>query len=285
MTSGVVFDVRRHSLHDGPGIRTVFFLKGCPLACAWCHNPEGLSPEREAIRRIERCIACHACRDLPPAELCGADEVCPTGAIETIGRRLTVGQVAAIARRDEAYYAESGGGVTFSGGEPLAQPDFLLACLAACRREALPTAVDTAAFAPVALMREAAQLAGLWLIDLKFMDDTAHRRWTGQSNRPVLANFAALAEAGARAIVSIPLIPGINDDPTDLDARAAFLAGLGMDWPVRLLPYHAGALGKYARQGRVYSLAGLAPPDAAAIDRAARSFTNRRISVTVGGLS
>jgi pyruvate formate lyase activating enzyme len=285
MKEGVVFDVRRHSLHDGPGIRTVFFFKGCPLACAWCHNPEGFAPEPEAIRRLERCISCHACRDLPPAQLCGANEVCPTAALETIGRRLTVDQVTAIARRDEAYYAESGGGVTFSGGEPLAQPEFLLACLDACRGEVLPTAVDTAAFAPEAQVREAARLTDLWLLDLKFMDEAEHRRWTGQSNRPVLANFEVLAAAGARAIVSVPLIPGINDDPADLAARAGFLKGLGCDWPVRLLPYHAAALGKYARQGRVFSLAGLAPPDAGAIERAARSFTSRGISVTVGGLA
>lgn len=285
MIIGTIFDIRRYSIHDGPGIRTAVFFKGCPLACRWCHNPEGRAYGPELIFRPARCILCDDCLTVCPngavsrrgdqihidrarCHLTGAcAAVCPAEALEIVGREMTVEQVLAEVERDRPFYEPSGGGVTFTGGEPLAQPRFLLDLLAACRTRGLHTVVDTSGYVPWPLLDEIRPLVDLFLYDLKLMDDARHIEWTGVSNADILANLRRLAEAGQALLIRIPLIPGVNDDEDNLRQAGAFLAGLPLPPPVELLAYHNIAEAKYAGLGLEYGLAQVRPPDAAHMKR------------------
>jgi pyruvate formate lyase activating enzyme len=284
MTSGILFDLRRYSIHDGPGIRTAVFFKGCPLACAWCHNPESQSFRPELMLRSGRCIACGAC-----VEACQPDAidvlhgvnrercincgkcvlVCPAEARELVGWQLTVDQVMAEIESDRVFYEQSGGGVTFTGGEPLAQPDFLVELLAGCRERGLHTVVDTSGYAPWSVIDRLRPLVDLFLFDLKLIDDARHIRWTGVSNADILTNLRRLSELGHALIVRIPVVPGINDDDVNLRAVGEFLTSLPQVPPVELLAYHNIAGAKYAGLGREHDLAELRPPDAELMQRCA----------------
>ena len=203
---GVVFNIQKYSISDGPGIRTTVFLKGCPARCWWCHNPESQAPLPETTVIASRCLGCGECSVVCPRGggggytrgaaaciLCGACvEACPSGARHQTGTEMTSAQVLAVVMQDRIFYEESGGGVTFSGGEPLMQFEFLKALLATCREEGIGTAVDTGGFAPLEQLLEVAALADLILYDLKLMDDQRHRAATGLGNRQVLENLAAL---------------------------------------------------------------------------------------------
>ena len=314
MKAPLIFDIRRFSIHDGPGIRTTVFFKGCPLRCRWCHNPEGLSPEAALMRRPERCIGCGACARVcplglaPTREAGGKDcaacleagpppcaEVCPSGALQPVGRRMDRAGMMRELRKDRPYYDESGGGVTFSGGEPLAYPEFLFDLLDACRKEGIRTAIETSAFASREVFIEASRRADLLLVDVKLMDSGRHRALTGLPNEQILGNIAALAElsasAASRSLAAVwlrfPIIPGLNDGPADLAAAADFAAGLAGDhkrgWPTQLLPYHDSARGKYALAGLPYPLPDTAPPDAEAMRAAAACFAARGVNVKIGG--
>ena len=256
MERGRVFNVQRFSVHDGPGIRTTVFLKGCPLRCRWCHNPEGISPAPEMMILANRCIHCGRCVEVCPSGLateaglaevegrqctvCGTcAETCPAAARQLAGRSMTAGEVLAEVLRDRIFYDDSGGGVTFSGGEPLMQPRFLRAALAACREEGVHTAVDTCGFCRRGELLATAPLADLFLFDLKVMDEERHRQLTGVSNRPILQNLEALARAHDRIWIRIPVIAGLNDDRDNMAATARFVAALPGVRRVSLLPYHS----------------------------------------------
>ncbi len=284
MTSGILFDIRKYSIHDGPGIRTAVFFKGCPLACAWCHNPESQSYRPELLLRSGRCIACGSCVEAcqPDAidNLYGVDRarcttcgkcaiVCPSEARQLVGEQLSVNQVMARIEEDQVFYEQSGGGVTFTGGEPLAQPRFLLDLLTACRTRGLHTAVDTSGYAPWPVLAEIRPLVDLFLYDLKLMDDARHIQWTGVSNTDILSNLQKLSAAGSRIQIRVPLVPGINDDEANLRTLGEFLAALPNVPPVELLPYHNIAEAKYAGLGREYTLPQVRPPDAKHVERCA----------------
>ncbi len=299
--SGLVFNVQKYSLHDGPGIRTTVFLKGCPLCCAWCHNPESRSAKPEIVVSENRCAACGECRracpfgeahpgggamatDAAECTLCGqCAEACPTGARQMIGERRTIAEIMAVVGQDRVFYEESGGGVTFSGGEPLSQPAFLKAMLAACRREGLRSAVDTCGFACTEVLLDIAAMSDLVLYDLKLMDDARHRQYTGVSNAPILANLRALARVHRNLWLRVPVIPGINDREEDLRAAAEFAAELPGVRQVNLLPYHKLGLFKSRRLSQSYPLESVEPPSAERMDRAAAIFRQRGLKVKTGG--
>jgi pyruvate formate lyase activating enzyme len=300
VNTATVFNIQRFSLHDGPGIRTTVFLKGCPLACPWCHNPESRDPRPQLALHPERCLGCGICVPVcrqgtagplgTPGEgtctACGAcAEACPAEARDLLGRPWTVDALLAEVLRDRDFYGPSGGGVTFSGGEPLTDGNaaFVLACLAALRRHGVPTAVDTCGHVDTDVLLEAAALTDLVLYDLKLMDDADHRRHCGVGNGLIRDNLARLVATDVEVRVRVPLIPGLTDTPGNLAAIAGFVAGLPRRPEVHLLPYHGAGAGKYERLGMSYALAHAAAPGPDDLAHAARTFTDHGLAVTCGG--
>jgi len=284
MRTGLVFNVQRFSLQDGPGLRSTVFLKGCPLACAWCHNPESRAAEPQVIRLRHRCMACGRCDDGPvdgrtPAEV----EACPTGALQVVGRETTAAELVENLLQDRIFFDESSGGVTFSGGEPLAQLDFLVEALDRLRNQGVHTALDTCGYAPWADLRAAASRTDLVLYDLKLMDDARHQAATGASNRSILENLRELARIHEAIWVRIPIIPGINDDLANLEAAAAFLAQLRGVRKVDLLPYHSTGEAKQERLGLACALAGTPSPSDDTLQALAAIFRTRGLETNIGG--
>jgi pyruvate formate lyase activating enzyme len=301
METGFVFNIQKYSLHDGPGIRTTVFLKGCPLCCQWCHNPESISPRREIIVVESRCIACGECRAacefgesvagagvLPPRHdqctLCAeCVDACPTGARQVIGRTMTVAEVMAEVGKDRIFYDDSGGGVTLSGGEPLMQPRFVRELLAQLRRAGIHTVLDTTGFGCTEHLLAAAKLADLVLYDLKAFDEQRHRELTGISNVSILANFAALNEVHRNVWIRLPVVPGINDDLVELRKIADFVSPFQCVTLVNLLPFHRSGLHKYERLGQVHGLHGVEVPSEELMERAAEVFRKRNLPTRIGG--
>ncbi len=300
---GRLFNLQRCSVHDGPGIRTTVFLKGCPLECGWCHNPEGIDAAPELLRNGERCLGCGACSDACPVAdggaapvgmpwdrtaclQCGACvEACPADAREMAGSDYSAGDLVDLVERDRPFFEASGGGVTFSGGEPLGQPEFLASCLRGCRERGLHTAVDTCGLAPPDVVVEIAGLADLVLFDLKHMDPEVHRRHTGVDNHLILENLRRLSASETAVWVRVPLIPGVNDDDANLEALGDFLASLPRRHRVFLLPYHPTAAGKTSRLEGPSSFVPFSVPDAETLAAARRRLQSFGLDVVVGGSS
>jgi len=279
---GRILNIQRYSLHDGPGLRTTVFLKGCPLDCAWCHNPESQDPDPELVRNEARCVDCGSCLEPAAAgDAPGAAEACPTGARSLLGRDLAVAEVVEEVLRDRPFFDQSGGGATLSGGEPLLQAAFAAELLGALRAQGVHTALDTCGLAPWEDLARAAREADLVLYDLKHMDDAAHQRWTGAGNGPILANLEALARIHRRIWIRIPLVPGINDGEANLEATARFLSGLPAVERLHLLPYHATGAPKFARLGRPLPAEDLRPPTSGEVERAAAIFQSHGIAAGV----
>ncbi len=265
--SGTVFNIQRFSTKDGPGLRTTVFLKGCPLACSWCHNPESRDAAPQLAHRRERCILCGECAEACPREAitlssgrlvkvagrceqCMACvEACGADAWVAFGTEMTAGEVLREVIRDAPFYEESGGGVTFSGGEPLLQPGFLAALLAASKLAGLHTAVDTCGSADWAVFERILPLTDLFLYDLKVMEDGRHREEVGAANRLILDNLQRLSRKGAELLVRLPVVPGITDDEDNVARWGAFIAGLHRMPKVQLLPYHRTGEAKYSLLG------------------------------------
>jgi pyruvate formate lyase activating enzyme len=306
MISGIVFDVKRFALHDGPGLRTTVFFKGCPLSCLGCHNPEGQRGGAELVFRPDRCTRCGDCLPACPhgalslgdegllvardrCELAGAcAEACLPGALEMVGRWYSAEELLEILEEDRLFYDESMGGVTFSGGEPFAQPVVLKALLEGCRQRELPVVLDTCGHADPAVFRELAPLASVLLFDLKLMDEARHEEFTGVHNRWILENLRWAAGEAPTArrpalTVRIPLIPGINDDEANLRASARFLSGLVAPPPVDVLPYHRLGVDKYERLGRRYHLGSASPPPRDRVKAAVLLLEEAGLVATVRG--
>ena len=261
--TGILLDTKRFAVHDGPGIRTAFFTKGCPLKCRWCHNPESTSSAPQMGYYAELCRNCGRCAEDCPGgaqeiisgrhvwrsgvcRACGwCEAVCSGGAMKLYGRPVTVEEACDLALEDRDFYEESGGGVTVSGGEPLVQKEFTLALLAALKQEGIHTALDTCAFVPQQHLAEALTVTDLFLVDFKHADSAVHRQLTGQGNERIKANLEFLSARNARIEIRIPFVPGCNDSPENMEATGAFLGKLQIEC-VKLLPYHALARNKYA---------------------------------------
>lgn len=277
---GIVLDILRCSLHDGPGIRTTVFLKGCPLACVWCHNPESQSPGPVLALNALRCVGCRACAAACVAgchgfsgdahvvrrsgcTACGACvAACRAEALEMRGAEMTVASVIEVVLKDQAYYRASGGGLTLSGGEPLMQPDFCLAIAAAARAAGVHVALETSGVAAASVIRRALACVDLFLVDWKVTDAARHRDLTGVSNTRVRETLEALDAAGAEVALRCPLVPGINDDAAHLNGIAA-LSRRYRFRSVELMPYHRMGNEKARRVGMPVRLD---QPDATADD-------------------
>ena len=273
--SGWVFNVQRFSVHDGPGIRTTIFIKGCPLRCLWCDNPESQRIEPQIVFWRERCIRCNACRAVCLRSAIVTDETerkqvladrcdgcgrclqeCYAGALEQIGRPMTVEKVVALVEEDRLFYEQSGGGVTLSGGEPTSQPTFTRHVLQGCQERGIHTAIETCGYAPWQVWQALAPHLDLILYDLKQVDPARHKSCTGVSNELILDNLRQLARAGKTIILRRPVIPGYNDDSESIHTLARLAQELAVQ-EINLLPYHRFGQGKYERLGQEYPMGDL----------------------------
>jgi len=267
---GVLFNIQRYSLHDGPGIRTIPFLKGCPLSCKWCSNPESQRPQPELIFKKNDCIRCGKCVDICPQRAlsvtnpyfidrsaciqCGkCCEVCPTQALEMKGKRMTVADVMRELQKEENLYRRSGGGITLSGGEPLAQPEFARELLKACKAKGWHTAIETTGFTQPEVIDEVFPYVDLALADIKAINPTVHLSNTGVDNRRILENLIRMSFI-TKVIVRIPVVQGVNDNIEEIRSIGEFARLMSNVDTIHLLPYHSYGENKYQLLGRIYPL-------------------------------
>lgn len=263
---GYIFNIQRFSVHDGPGIRTNVFLKGCPLRCIWCHNPEGLSRERQIKYSPDKCIGCGDCAvaclygghlfdskihlvDFTRCTGCmNCADVCPSNAIETDGIIKTVDEIIDEVVRDRSFFESSGGGMTLSGGEPFYQPDFALAILKAAKDKGINCAVETCGMAPSDVFAKAASFVDLFLFDYKATGEDLHKKVTGSSQKQILKNLELLCELDANIILRCPIIPGINDNEDHYKGIAEIAEKYNIK-EINLMPYHSLGNGKRQKLG------------------------------------
>jgi len=302
MQSGLIFNVNRYAINDGPGIRVTFFLKGCPLRCAWCHNPEGISPHVQKMYTASKCIGCKSCIETCPENACTLTpegivtdlnlctgcgvcaDICPTRATEMSGKVITVDEVLTLVEKERIFFDQSGGGVTFSGGEPLMQSDFLITLLDELGSQSIHRVVDTTGFAKKEILLEVAKRTDHFLYDLKMMNSERHRKWTGVENMVILENLKSLAATDATINIRIPLVKGVNDDIENIEQTAAFVANLeGERKDVNILPYHNIASGKHLRLGTIYDNSNMSEPDDDQLSYITSIFSDLGIKAIIGG--
>ena len=262
---GIIFDIKHYALHDGPGVRTTVFLKGCSLGCWWCHNPESRSGEIMTYPKVEKI----------------GDHIIETE--ETIGRHATLQEIVNEVMKDTMLYEESGGGVTISGGEPFYQTKFLLKLLRSLKKNEIHTCVDTTGQVNKESLVKASRYTDLFLFDLKHFDDRMHIRYTGVSNKLILDNLMLLDKLDKNVEIRYPLIPGINDDEADLYRMFAFLNKLQHRFPVTILPYHKIGSNKYRRFNIAYKMEGIDEPTEKHIEKVQKHFEEVGFEVRIGG--
>ena len=277
MKKGTIFNIQKMSIHDGPGIRTTVFFKGCPLRCLWCSNPESQHAGREIACFPARCVSCGYCAQVCPQGIiddkapfqildrskCDLCEICVkeccTNAKKRIGEEYDVETLLHEILKDKSFYNSSGGGVTLSGGEPLMQHEFVIELLKACQENGVHTAIETTGYAATDIFEEVAKHLDLIFMDIKHMDADEHKKLTGVSNEAILGNLAAIAKFHDNIIVRIPVIPGLNDSDENIRQTAAFVAECGVK-RLELLPYHNLGEVKYGQLGMEYGLSELVSP-------------------------
>jgi len=300
---GLIFDIKRFAINDGPGIRTTVFLKGCPLRCVWCHNPEGISPKPVKLYTKKKCIGCQSCVDVCPqgalvltddgikeqggCVLCGrCTDECPTLALQMAGKDWKMDDLMAVIEKERKVMEDSDGGVTVCGGEPLMHPDYLCQLLEELRRRGFHRTVDTTLYASEQTIERVLPLTDLFMVDLKHMDSTLHQKYTQVPNEPILRNIRKISEAGAHFWIRIPLIVGVNADDDNLSAAADFIASLpNPPEMVNLLAYHDIGIGKHTRMGTEYNPDQILmeAPDEAMLQHASDIFCSRGLTIKIGG--
>jgi pyruvate formate lyase activating enzyme len=285
-SGGIIFDIKRYAIHDGPGIRTTVFFKGCPIRCLWCANPESQKKTPEIAYLASECIGCGQCADVCPQNavsfengipvregsacvVCGECVAhCPAEALQMMGRSVTVEALYDELAADQPFWERSGGGVTLSGGEPLMQLNFAAALLERCRENYLHTALDSCLQVPTAAIETVFDKVDYFLCDLKLLSASRHRDCTGVTNEQILKNLAFLLKSDKDILVRRPLVPGFNDDAEELNTLGRFLESLRPGVALELLPYHRLGESKFERLGRPYELAEVVPPTREEMDAA-----------------
>ena len=266
--SGIIFNILRFAIFDGPGIRTTVFLKGCPMRCWWCHNPESHEMHPEIIE------GCNLRRGFDQTFSLEKDE---------IGKEISVDELVKEIIKDKVFYEESGGGVTFSGGEPLMQPDFLIECLKECKNRNIHSVVDTSGYSSLEIIHKVAEHADLFLYDLKLMNDEDHQKYTGVSNQNILRNLTEIDQLGKKIIIRIPIVPEITDSRENIFAIRGFISYLNNLFEVNLLPYHRAGEGKYIKYGLENKMNDTQSLDSEYIDTIKQFFSELKCRVKIGG--
>ncbi len=302
MNTGLIFDIKKYAINDGPGIRLTVFFKGCNLSCQWCHNPESISPKVQKMYNVNKCIGSVKCIENCPNDalkltkhgivtdynvcnLCGkCAEVCPTKAFEMLGAKISISDLMKEIDNEAVFFDHSGGGVTFSGGEPLMHSEYLIEALKECGKRFYHRVVDTTAFAKQEVLLEVAEHTELFLIDLKVMDSKKHKEFIGVSNEKILLNISALAKTNCELIFRIPLIKNVNTSEENIKETAAFMNGLeGNKTKINLLPYHNIAKNKHAKLGDENSYIEFNTPSEVEIQEIISTFKSYGIVATTGG--
>ena len=297
-SEGMIFDIQRFSIHDGPGIRTTVFFKGCNLRCEWCHNPESISPKPVIEFYAHKCIRCMQCTTVCPNHCLIADQdvpiynrasctgcgkctvVCYAQARQLAGKKMTVDEILDIVKLDKPFYAESGG-LTCSGGEPMLQHDFLLRLMQKAKLLHLHTAVDTAGNVPFTWFEQIRPYVVLFLYDLKIMDDIKHMKYTGVSNKRIIRNLIQLADGRNNIYIRIPIIPEVNDHEENMESAANLISQLSGISKIELLPFHPLGAAKYASLDQEYAASGYPKLDRQHLERMAECFRRHQLNVFV----
>jgi pyruvate formate lyase activating enzyme len=297
---GIIFDIKRFAVHDGPGIRTTIFMKGCPLKCKWCHNPEGLSPSKEIFYYEYKCMGFGKCIEVCPNDVNIAIEkgisisrnrcslctkcidACPTGARQLVGRELTVNEIIEEINKDIIYYDASGGGVTFSGGEPLMQSAFMKQVLKILKKDGIHTAVDTSGYTSPRTLDSILNNTDLYLYDLKLLNEKEHLKYTGVSNKSIKKNLKIILNSEKDIILRFSIIPGITDNKENINELINFISPMKRIHEIDLLPFH-NVYEKYKRLGKKYMMKHISSPSQKKIQSIKETLEKIGLYVKIGG--